>query len=48
MNALSEGTSSDNLMRSYHIQGGVLRIELKCVVKSVLSKDRDRKKMLSF
>lgn len=40
MNILSEGIFSDNLLRSYHIQDSVLRIELKYVVKSIVSVDR--------
>ena len=41
---MSEGIVSENLLRSYYAQSGVLRLKLKYVVKSILSKVRERKK----
>jgi len=46
---LSEGIVSKNLLKSYCTQGDVLRLKLKYMVKSLLSKVRERKKTyLSF
>lgn len=39
---------SESLLRSYYIQGRDLRLEFKYVVKSILSKDRERKICLPF
>lgn len=45
---MSEGIVSENLLRAYYAQSGVLRLKLKYVVKSILSKVREGKKKRAF